>query len=162
MKIGVISDTHLSKPTDALFGLEKGVFKDVSMILHAGDLTRISVLDAFSEKKIVAVCGNMDLQEVAEQLSVREIITVAGKRIGLVHGWGSKKGLEQRIIESFDDVDAIVYGHSHEPANYDRNGILMFNPGSFSGGYFSKRKATVGILTVGKEITGEIISLKQQ
>ena len=60
MKIGVISDTHLTQPTQDLEELMNGPFKDVEMILHAGDITELAVLDAFAGKKILAVCGNMD------------------------------------------------------------------------------------------------------
>ena len=50
IKIGVISDTHLSRPTKELEALVTGPFKDAEMILHAGDMTELRVLDAFSGK----------------------------------------------------------------------------------------------------------------
>jgi predicted phosphodiesterase len=57
MKIGVISDTHLTQPTDELKGLLAGPFQEVEMVLHAGDLTELAVLEAFAGKKVFAVCG---------------------------------------------------------------------------------------------------------
>ena len=136
MKIGVISDTHLSKPNKALWRLAQGIFADVPMVLHAGDLTRISILEVFSDKKVIAVCGNMDRYDVTQKLPTKEIITVNGYRIGLIHGWGSSRGLEDKIIDNFQDVDAIVYGHTHKAANHIKNGVLMFNPGAFAGTFF--------------------------
>lgn len=159
MKIGVIADTHLSRPTETLRMVSQDVFKDVSLILHAGDLTRIEVLDAFHGKKIVAVCGNMDSREVTRVLPKREIVEVEGMRIGLVHGWGAPFGLETRVAGCFTDVEVIVFGHTHKAANHMRNGILMFNPGAFSGTFFMKRHCSVGLLTLGHGATGRIVPI---
>lgn len=159
MKIGVISDTHMSHPTAALLGLVDGIFSDVSMILHAGDLTRISILDAFAGKDVVAVCGNMDRRDVAQTLPVKKIINIHGNRIGLMHGWGSPKGIEDRIEREFQNVDAIVYGHTHKAANRIKDGVLMFNPGAFSGTFLFKRHRSVGLLTIDDGIRGSIVHL---
>lgn len=156
MKIGVISDTHLKEPSPELLRLAGTVFKDVDMILHAGDIVSLQVLGAFQGKKVVAVRGNMDLPDSKSILNDLEIIEADNFRIGLVHGWDSPSGLEQRIRKKFDRVDVIVYGHSHAPANHVVDGILFFNPGSFKSDWRSK-EMTVGILTLGEKITGEII-----
>ena len=60
MKIGVISDTHLLQPDQALTELMSGLFQEAEVILHAGDITEFGVLESFSGKKILAVWGNMD------------------------------------------------------------------------------------------------------
>ena len=161
MKIGVISDTHMRSVSKELDSVACGLFADVSMVLHAGDLTGIAILDVFSEKEIVAVSGNMDQQDVTGILPVKRIVSVEGYRIGLVHGWGSSRGIEERIMDAFTDVHAIVYGHSHEPANHRKNGVLLFNPGSFSGSHFRRGGRSVGILTVEENtgIHGEILRL---
>jgi putative phosphoesterase len=156
MKIGVLSDTHLSHSTDALIRTARGVFSDVSLILHAGDLTSMSVLDVFVDKQVIAVCGNKDRKPITDFLPERQILHANGYRIGLIHGWGPKKGIEKRILSHFDDVHCIVYGHTHKPENRIYSGILMFNPGSFSGSRFFKRRPTVGILTIGNGISGQI------
>lgn len=162
MKIGVISDTHISEPTEELKSISLDIFADVSMILHAGDLTSLSVLEAFPDKKVIAVAGNMDRYEVTSKLPEKEIIEAGGYRIGLIHGWGATKGLEERIIESFEeDVHVIVYGHSHKAVNHINNGILMFNPGAYSSSnpFWSKR--SVGMLTITETegISGTIINI---
>ncbi len=161
MKIGVISDTHISEPTEELKSISLDIFADVSIILHAGDLTRLSVLDAFPDKRIIAVAGNMDRYEVTSKLPEKEIIEIEGYRIGLIHGWGAVKGLEQRIIDSFDDVHVIVYGHSHKAANHINNGILMFNPGAYSGTHPFWNKRSVGMLTISETegVSGTIINI---
>lgn len=159
MKIGVISDTHLSKPTSELAELTHTVFADVNMILHAGDLTELEVLEAFSDKEVVAVTGNMDSMDVRNQLPSERVLEVGGFRIGLTHGWGHPFGVPKKIADTFGDVDVIVYGHSHRPDNQIRNGILFFNPGAFSGGFPLTRKRSVGILTLDEQVSGEIIRL---
>ena len=159
MKIGVISDTHLQNPGSKLYDLMDGIFSDVSMILHAGDLTSLTVLDAFSGRDVVAVCGNMDRYPVPQTLPAKEVIKVNGFRIGLIHGWGSHFGLEEKVRTSFNNVDAIVYGHTHKPANHVINGILMFNPGAFSGSSLRKKAGSVGILNIEKEIIGTIVDV---
>lgn len=165
MRIGVISDTHLDEPNHDLANLSEGLFADVEMIIHAGDLTNIRVLDAFADKDVRAVCGNMDRGLAASSLPAELIIQAGSYRIGLTHGWGAKQNLEERIRARFEDVDAIVYGHSHKPANHLIDSVLMFNPGAFSGSYPFGRKRSVGLLTLNEEndgdrgIYGEIIPL---
>ena len=159
MKIGVISDTHLCKPTEALCQLQHGVFADVFMILHAGDLTELDVLHAFFDKEVVAVSGNMDSSMVKNQLPSKRIIEVAGFRIGLTHILGKPFTSAKGLMAGFDQVNAIVYGHTHRPVNEVRDGILFFNPGAFYGSTPFLGRGSVGILTLGEELRGQIITL---
>ncbi len=159
MKIGVISDTHLKEASPELIDLTRTVFSDVDMILHAGDLVSLQILKAFEGKKIVAARGNMDLPDSEGVLRDQETIEVGGRRIGLIHGWGSPAGLEEKIRERFPDVEAIVYGHSHRPANHVVDGVLFFNPGSFASSWFGG-ECTVGLLHINEEgIRGEIVQV---
>lgn len=157
MKIGVISDTHLRKATPELCELQHTVFADVSLILHAGDLTELEVLDAFSDKEVVAVQGNMDSHAVRNQLPAREVIEIEGFRIGITHGLGNPFGMPRKLAGTFDNVDVIVYGHTHRSDNQVRDGVLFFNPGAFSGGFPFFRGRSVGILTLGQSVSGRII-----
>ncbi len=162
MKIGVLSDTHLRTPDQSLEFILDIVFAETEMILHAGDIVSAKVLSRLEESGVIAVCGNMDDYEVAGSLPQSRIIDAAGKRIGLIHGWGSKEGLEWRIVRRFEDPrpDVIVYGHSHVPF-WDRvDGVLMFNPGSAAtGGY--RATGTVGLIEIdGEKIEAKHISVK--
>ena len=159
MKIGVISDTHLSKPITVLGKVIGKYFGDADLIFHAGDLISEDVLDAFDGHKIIAVAGNSDLMEVTTRLQQKEVISVRGFKIGLIHGWGWPLGMERRIRSQFEGVDCIVFGHSHRAVNHRRGGILFFNPGSFSGGIASLWRSSIGILYVGNNIQGEIIRI---
>ena len=59
-RIGVLSDTHLREPEPDLGQRLAQVWGPVDMILHAGDLVNISVLDALQAPEVLAVAGNMD------------------------------------------------------------------------------------------------------
>ena len=161
MKIGVISDTHLRGPDDRLLAIVRKYFHDADLILHAGDLVELRVLDAFGDKDVIAVCGNMDSSRVEDEIPLKRVLEIGRFRIGLIHGWGSPYDLEDRIRGEFEDVDCIVYGHSHYPANHIRQGVLFFNPGTA----FDRRhdvSNTVGILEVGEEaITGRIVAVDE-
>lgn len=159
MNIGVISDTHLKGPTPSLARVIEVLFKDVDLILHAGDLTSLAVLEAFTGKRIVAVAGNNDPPEVKKRLPVKEVIRIKQRKVGLTHGWGFPIGVERRVSPLFKEVDCLVFGHSHWAANHYKNGILYFNPGSFSGGISSLGRRSVGLLTIDRTIRGKIIRI---
>lgn len=156
-RIGVISDTHMREPDPQLGANLARVLGQVDMILHAGDLVNMAVLDFLEASEVLAVAGNMDDYVVTQSLPRKRTIKVEKKRIGLIHGWGSPMGLAGRVLKEFDQVDAIVFGHSHRPTNTVKNGVLLFNPGSYGRGIMGS--GTVGVLTVDKDIKGEIIKL---
>ncbi len=161
LKIGVISDTHLREPDERLLAIVRKHFHDAELILHAGDLVDLRVLDAFGDKDVIAVCGNMDSSRIEDEIPAKRVLQVGRFRIGLIHGWGSPLDLEDRIRSEFDDVDCIVYGHSHYPANHIREGILFFNPGTACDRRHSISN-TVGVLDVGEDaITGRIIAIDE-
>ena len=154
--IGVISDTHMNRPTEQLTALMDGPFRGVEMILHAGDMTELTILEAFSGKKVMAVCGNMDSAAVRQGLPGHRVFRAGFFRIGLIHGWGGPLGIEERIAREFNGVDCIVYGHTHQPSQREREGVFFFNPGSFGGG-LGMSPRSVGLLNLGDSISAEII-----
>lgn len=161
MRIGVLSDTHLSSLRDAQQLADKllsGPFADVDAILHAGDAVIDGLGDCFAPVPWFAVRGNMD--HALYDLPISRIVEFAGKKIGLVHGWGSSEGLEQRVVGHFSEqsIDAVVFGHSHQPLCRKVGSFLLFNPGSAT----DRRKAaqhTVGLLKIGEIVDGEIIPI---
>lgn len=160
MKIGVLSDTHLRSPNSILEYILDELFADTEMILHAGDIVGRKVLDRLEASGVTAVCGNMDDYEIARAIPQSRVIPVNNKRIVLIHGWGSRDGLEQRILGQFqtdDRPDLIVYGHSHVPFWGKVSGVNMFNPGS-AGFNRDKGNGTVGMIEIVKgNIVGTIL-----
>ena len=157
MKIGVISDTHLREPSKELERIVLAHFTDADMILHAGDFVDQRIVDFFQRWNLIAVSGNMDSGEVRSLLPGKRIIDVSGFKIGLIHGWGSPIGLEKRVKGEFPPLDCLVYGHTHYPANHNRAGLHFFNPGSPTRSFTGRN--TIGILSLGKGIKGEIIKV---
>ena len=98
MKIGVLSDTHLTSPNPRLEYILEELLSKEDMILHAGDIVSRRVLERLEEKSVLAVCGNMDDFEVVAALPQKRIIPVAGIRIELIHGWGGRQGLRERLL----------------------------------------------------------------
>lgn len=128
--IGMISDTHVSG--DA--GIPRRVFevfKDVDLIIHAGDLVQLEVLEELREiAPVVTVYGNMDPPEVRGELQEINSIRVHGWNIGVVHDaglWGM--GRRERIARE-NDFDILVFGHTHKPFLKKRGGVWFINPGS--------------------------------
>jgi hypothetical protein len=158
MKIGVISDTHLREPHPEFRKMIDFHFKDVEKIFHAGDFVEWSIAEyLLNRKELIAVCGNMDSYDIQKAFSEKRVIELQGFKIGLIHGGGSPFGIESRIRKEFDEVDAIVYGHTHTPANHLVKNIFFFNPGSPTRSFI--HKATLGILSLGEKIEGEIIKI---
>jgi len=149
MRIGVLSDTHLRNPDFWLDRIVDVILAGSDMILHAGDIVTIRVLEHLQEKGVIAVCGNMDDYDIMEAVPQTRIVAAGGKRIGLIHGWGSKQGLEERIHARLapEQPDIIVYGHSHKPFWGKVHGIGMFNPGSALRGPYSDG-GTVGAIDI--------------
>jgi putative phosphoesterase len=110
-----------------------------------------------SQKELVAVSGNMDSRDIWKVFPEKRMVELKGFKIGLIHGGGSPFGIESRIRKEFDEVDAIVYGHTHTPADHQVKNIYFFNPGSPTRSFI--HKATLGILYLGEKMEGEIIKI---
>lgn len=159
MKIGVLSDTHVPAIAPSLPAAVFELFKDCELILHAGDIVELSVLDELRAiAPVEAVAGNMDGGDVHRALPVKKIIPVGKFRIGLIHGKWKLDIQKEMIRKEFDKVDLIVYGHSHSPFWGMVDGVLFLNPGSPT----DKRWApfnSVAILEAGDELTAEIVRI---
>jgi putative phosphoesterase len=132
----------------------------VDLILHAGDILDVSVLEELEEiAPIRAVAGNMDMGDVKETLPGKTVIEAAGFRVGLIHGSGGPQNMTGRVRKEFEEVDAIVFGHTHQAHNREEEGILFFNPGSPTDKVFAPYRS-IGILELGSGIKGRIVMLE--
>jgi putative phosphoesterase len=146
--IGVLSDTHLLEPDKRFREKIKHCFSGADMILHAGDLTSLSILDAFDTKEIHAVHGNMCGPKTTAALPASKIIEVRGLQIALIHGYGYMHNTEERLFDLFGPVDCIVYGHTHKAVCHKFGPTLMLNPGSFTATSLYGASGTYAIITV--------------
>ena len=138
--LGVISDTHGLIRSEALAAL-----RGCEGILHAGDVGSFEVLAALQRiAPVSAVRGNVDRGDLARALPATLVFEAGGVRIGVTHILHS--GL---LDAEADDLDVLVYGHSHRPEQALREGCLFLNPGSAGPRRFGL-PATVGLLRVAK------------
>ena len=132
MLIGVISDTHVP---DRDYKIPEPVFKtfkDVDLIIHAGDLTSQEVLDQLKKiAPVTAIHGNID-RASGLNLPKTEIITVNDLKIGVAHGEVYPRGDEQQLYYLALElgVDILITGHSHQSFIKKIKDILLLNPGS--------------------------------
>ena len=159
MKVGVLSDTHVPATVPALPPVIYEIFNGVDLILHAGDIVELSVLDDLRAiAPVEAVAGNMDSHEVQARLPLKKIITIGAFTLGLIHGKYKLNVQQEMIRKEFDRIDLIVYGHSHHPFWGAIDGVYFLNPGSPT----DKRYApynSVALLEVGDELRAEIIRI---
>lgn len=171
MKIGLISDTHMSsgKLPQAIVN----TFQDVDLILHAGDLVAQNMIRLLERiAPVTAVHGNMDMAGVKLNLPSKGVIEVEGHRIGLIHGHRvphpnrvlsppiDLETIHDYLLSEFqgEEIDCIVYGHTHQAHVETYREVLFINPGSATRG--KGGHSTVGLLTINQDqIRGEIIPL---
>jgi putative phosphoesterase len=151
INVGVISDTHGLLRPEAL-----AVLAGSDYIIHAGDVGNPAILPALeSIAPLMAIRGNIDTQPWARHLPASNVLEVGDVLIYIVHNLG-----ELDLKPGAAGFEAVIYGHSHKPAQETKNGVLYFNPGSAGPRRF-RLPITVGRLKIsGKKLSAEIIELK--
>ncbi|GAA3406454.1 metallophosphoesterase [Paenibacillus hodogayensis] len=133
MRIGIVSDTHLSGgrrlPVPLLDGLQ-----GVDAIIHAGDWVTLDVYEELSAiAPVYGVAGNGDGEELVRRFGKKTTVEFDGVRFGVVHGHeGPGRSTPERARLAFREqaCDVVVFGHSHIPFSEKDGGLLLFNPGS--------------------------------
>ena len=86
MLIGLISDTHIPDRGKELPQNVFDAFENVDLILHAGDLTSLSIIEKLEEiAPVMAVQGNMDRAN-GIKLPKAKTVECEDLKIGIVHG----------------------------------------------------------------------------
>lgn len=149
-RIGLISDTHMPDRCRALPPALADVFADVDMILHAGDVGELRVLDQLGQiAPVVAVHGNDETAEAQRELPDQQLLTVAGLRILLWHSHFPNRvdelnsrrddALVPKLARSVGrarqaGARVVVFGHWHIPLVYREDGVTVINPGAIAPG----------------------------
>jgi putative phosphoesterase len=150
VRLAVISDTHLPRGNRRLPEACLHRLRAADAILHAGDLTEVSVLEHLQTlgPPVHAVRGNVDSAELQAQLPAARIVNADGVQIAMLHDAGPASGRLQRMRNRFPHAQAVVFGHSHIPLHdIDASGFQIFNPGSPTERRRSPRH-TMGMATV--------------
>ena len=160
MKIGVIADTHVHRISELPSSLINDLTR-MDMVVHLGDFHSEDLVNDLKESNnFRGVAGNHDMH--IPGLPEKDLVEVDGKRIGIIHGHGCvfPFGLKWGLLTQFEGkMDAILYGHTHSPRNIIEEGILFFNPGSVIG-RFPAMHRSYGVLSVGEELRGEVITIE--
>jgi len=111
--VGLISDTHGLLRPEAVRALQGS-----DLIIHAGDVGKIEILDALRDiAPVVAVRGNVDRLDLPETASAGPIFVI--------------HDLKQLAIDArAAGYRAVISGHSHKPGTSERDGLLYINPGA--------------------------------
>lgn len=126
----IVSDTH-STDGHRLEGRTLRAVRDASVVVHAGDFYRESVLDAFEETadSLRAVYGNNDDDGIRDRLPERRVVEYGGVRFAVTHRHRSgDTGLVMFGRERAADV--VIHGHSHAPRFEPDPSVSLLNPGS--------------------------------
>lgn len=152
MKAGILSDTHLATPGEDFYRLIERCFASCDVIIHAGDLTSVRVLEAFSGFEVHAVHGNMCDAVTLMSLPRKKIFQLENFTIGLTHGAHLGYDIESSLWNLFPEVDCMIYGHTHRPVCHRQGGVLIINPGAFLGTGRFGAPGTYAILEAGKSL----------
>lgn len=173
MVFGCLADT-----SGPLTGVElkklSEVFKGVDMILHAGPIGNLRVVEQLETlAPAAAVGGPADPAPVRSSTYVRQVLRFGDQSLGLMCGYGKPQGQKAFLIRQFMEdgategttdpppIQALVFGHNREAQARPGGGVFFFNPGSFlgrppEGKKVSKR--TVGLLyLIGKNWDGHVV-----
>jgi uncharacterized protein len=132
MLMAVISDTHLPRGARVLPTACIDRLRGADLIIHAGDLTALSVLEELrTYGEVVGVRGNVDDPYVMAALPGELELEAGGCRLAIIHDAGRRIGRLERLRRRFPDADAVIFGHSHLPLHErGSDGFQIFNPGS--------------------------------
>lgn len=162
MRIGLVSDTHIPKVARALPAELIAAFRGVDLILHAGDIYDLSVLDDLeSIAPVLAARGDDDDAESLADRRVKgkHILKLEGQTLWLVHErpyapvsqkwlptwWESRIDAEQN---KYGKPDIVVFGHEHRTIMQRVHGALFINSGSPTFLNYNQGLGTVGILEI--------------
>ena len=133
MRIIVLGDTHIPKRAKELPSRLIEELKNAELIIHTGDWSSMEVYEELRQfAEVKGVTGNVESDEVIEFFPKRTVIEAGGFRLGVIHGDGTKWTTERRALEAFSEeqVDVILFGHSHIPYLRYHKKKLLINPGS--------------------------------
>jgi putative phosphoesterase len=165
MRIGVISDTHIPDLMERLPESVHEVFQHLDIILHLGDICQLETLRELQNRFAItfAVHGESDSPEVKQYIPEHKRVMEERKgflaRLRRLLG-SAEDDYYNYLLSQFagQEVDCIVFGHTHKAYVKVHKGILLFNPGAAAP--TPGDRPSVGILEVSERtITGKIACL---
>ena len=150
-KIGIISDTHGLVSQRVVKS-----FKDVDLIVHAGDVGKPEVLKTLQAiARVYPVRGNVDSGKWTENLPETEVVKVGQVYLYVLHDVNALD-LDPAAV----GFNVVISGHSHVPKIEERNGVLFLNPGSAGARRFKYPVSMAFLYVNGVSIDAEIVELE--
>jgi putative phosphoesterase len=121
MLLGIISDTHgLLRPE------AEEALRGVDLIIHAGDVGHPEVLSKLKRiAPVFAVRGNVDTAPWTHELPTTTVVEAGNATFYVLH-----------VLDHLDlrpeaaGFHFVISGHTHQPMQRERNGVIYLNPGS--------------------------------
>lgn len=159
MLIGVMSDSH-----DNIYAVDRALNKfieySVEAIIHLGDIISPFVVrrmkNALKDIKVYAVLGNNDgdINLLSKMFSTNgwelysgpTIIKLDNRKFIIMHGYDGVEHTEKLAVAltSINDIDAVLFGHTHRQIVKKVNNKLVLNPGETCG--YLTGKSTIALL----------------
>ncbi len=127
------ADTHLPRRAKVLPEELLAAVATADVVVHAGDWVDEATLDLLesSSRRLVGCWGNNDGAGLRARLPEVARADLDGLRLGVVHETGQRLRREERVDAAYDDLDVLVFGHSHIPWDTTTpRGVRLLNPGS--------------------------------
>ena len=168
MRVGLLSDTHVPE-APGLWPEIFVAFRDVDLILHAGDLVQVRVLDELeAAAPVLAAQGNHDLH-ITDDPRVRplHLLELEGHTVAMLHYFEPVESRREWQMKRFLQgvwPDVVVHGDTHFERIDMVAGALCINPGSATlPRNMTPRLGHVGFLTLerGKPPRAEIVHLSE-
>lgn len=157
MKIGIISDTH-----GDMKSIDKAIpyLKKCDLIIHAGDnIDDAEYIHYSTDVDIKCVKGNCDLYNIDGDYELT--FSKGNKNFFVCHGhnYDVKRGVSYlyRFVKD-NNIDFVIFGHSHVPVYEVIDNITFINPGSLA---YPRGGSTrvFGILTIDENTSYEEIKI---
>ena len=140
MLVGLISDTHGLLRPEVL-----AAFAGVDLILHAGDVGNLAILQSLSAiAPTQAVYGNVDQRTGPLAAAIR--LELESVRIHVSHGHETGSPTPAALAVRYD-ADVIVFGHTHRAVVQQVGPALVINPGAAGPARF-RVQPSVALLTL--------------
>ena len=159
MLIGILADTHIPYRASSIPNAVLHAFRDVDLILHAGDVDESWALKPLEQiAPVLAVSGNyhiFDRSSGGSHFPTFQKVSVCGSTIVMTHGhqvgWSTQfwrlyallsiavgkvdspirdRFISNTLMRQYPEADIIVFGHTHRYFTQYKDGKLVINPGA--------------------------------
>ena len=157
MKIGIISDTH-----GDMRSIDKAIqyLKKCDLIIHAGDyIDDAEYIYYATDVNVKCVKGNCDSYNIYGHYELK--FSVNNKNFFVCHGHHHDVKMDVKSLHRFakdNNIDFVVFGHTHIPTYEIIDDITFINPGSLTYPRGGSDKS-FGILTIDDNISYEEIKI---